>query len=84
MSEIMNDLYYMITERIGQQSMQNKELTLLMARKCALVDEIIFRLGRDGEDLLDALTELESKIETIHDKALFHEALCLGTQISFS
>ena len=84
MSEIMNELYYMITERIGQQSMQEQEMKLLMARKCALADEIIFRLGRDGEDLLDALTELESKIETIHDKALFHEALHLGTRISFS
>ena len=68
MSEIMNELYYMITERIGQQSMQDKELTLLMARKCALVDEIIFRLGRDGEDLLDALTELESKTKRFFTK----------------
>ncbi len=84
MSEIMNELYYMITERIGQQSMQDKELTLLMARKCALVDEIIFRIGEDGEALLDAMAELDSKINAILEKALFHEALHLGTQISFS
>ena len=84
MSEIMNELYYMITERIGQQSMQDKELTLLMARKCALADEIIFRLGEDGEALLDAMAELDSKINAILEKALFHEALHLGTRISFS
>ena len=84
MSEIMNELYYMITERIGQQSMQEQEMQLLMARKCALADEIIFRIGEDGEDLLDALAELDSKIDTILDKALFQEALHLGTQISFS
>lgn len=84
MSEIMNELYYMITERIGQQSMQDKELTLLMARKCALTDEIIFRIGEDGEALLDAMAELDSKINAILEKALFQEALRLGTQISFS
>ena len=84
MSEIMNELYYMITERIGQQSMQDKELTLLMARKCALTDEIIFRIGEDGEALLDAMAELDSKINKKKKKALFHEALHLGTRISFS
>lgn len=84
MNELMDDIYYMVTERIDQQSMQNREMKLLMARKCALADEIVFRLGENGENLLEALTELDSEMEAIRDKALFHEALHLGTQISFN
>ena len=81
MTELMNEFYYMISERVDQQNMRDKEVKLLMARKCALADEIIFRLGEDGDNLLDELTDLDSRIEAIRDKTLFQAALRFGTEI---
>lgn len=82
MSEIMNKIYYMVSERVGQQCAQDKDTRLLLQRKCALVDEIIFRLGADGEELMDGLTDLSAELETIQDKALFRAALSLGVEVA--
>ena len=82
MDEIMNNIYYMLLERIGQQCGNDLEAKILRRRKIALIDEIILRLGEDGDDLMDTLTNLDADLETIHDKALFQAALNLGIQMA--
>lgn len=61
--------------------MQGVRTKILMRRKSALQDEIGLRIGDDGEELLDKLADLDADIETIHDKAMFREALRLGAEI---
>ena len=76
----MNRIYYMMTEEIGQQCARDTEVEILMRRNCALIDEIALRLGAEGEELMDGLTDLSADLETIHDKALFRAALSLGVE----
>jgi len=82
MTKIMNELYYMIEEQAGQELMGDKEVTSLERRKFALQDEVIRRLGGDGEELLEGIADLDLKLETIHDKALFRAAVQLGAELA--
>ena len=84
MNDIMNEIYYMLTERIGQQCMKDESVKVLLIRKCALMDEIMLRLGRDGEKLMDDWAELDSELNDRQSKALFQTALCLGTKIALN
>lgn len=84
MNDIMNEIYYMLIERIGQQCIKDESVKVLLIRKCALMDEIILRLGKDGEKLMDDLAALSSEINDLQDKALFQTALCLGTKIALN
>lgn len=78
----MDKIYDMITEEVDEQCAQNKEVKTLLRRKCALIDEIIVRLGRDGDELMDGLTDLSTELETIHDKALFRAGVQLGVELT--
>lgn len=80
MSDMMNELYYMLEERIGQECAKDEEVKALMERKSAVVDEIVRRVGREGEDLWDGLTVLGAELEEIYRRALFQAALCLGVE----
>lgn len=82
MSEIMDKIYDMITEEVDEQCAQIKEVKTLLGRKCALVDEIIVRIGPEGDELMDGLTDLSAELETIHDKALFRAAVRLGAELT--
>lgn len=82
MSEMMNELYYILTEEIGRQCMKEEAIKVLMIRQCALMDEIMLRLGEDGEKLMDRLADLKSEMDDMQSKALFRAALCLGTKIT--
>ena len=84
MTDIMNEIYYMLIERIGQQCMKDEETKVLMIRRCALMEEIILRLGDDGEELMDNLTDLGAELDDRQNKALFQTALCLGTKIALN
>lgn len=84
MSELMNEIYYMLTERIGQETAQDKEVKILSLRKCVITDEIIIRLGDKGNDLIDELTNVNAELENIHGMALFRAALHLGTEAAAS
>ena len=84
MNDIMNEIYYMLIERIGQQCMKNESVKVLLIRKCALMDEIILRLGKDGEQLMDDLANLSAEIDDVQNKALFQASLCLGTKIALN
>lgn len=84
MNDIMNEIYYMLTERIGQQCMKDESVKVLLIRKCALINEIILRLGKDGEKLMDDLTGLSAEIDELQSKALFQTSLCLGTKIALN
>lgn len=55
MSEMMDEIYYMMAEQVGQQCAHETEMKILMKRKCALIDEIMLRIGDGGEDLLAAV-----------------------------
>ena len=82
MTTLINDLYYMVEHQIGQLGLQTETEKELTARQYALEDEILLRLGEGGEDLLEALANLNLELETIHDQALFRAAMQLGTEIA--
>ena len=82
MTKVLDEFYYIVDDWAGQQYEQSEEAKTLMARRSCLKEEIMRRLGADGESLLDALNDLNLSLEDIHDKALFQAALSLGTEIA--
>ena len=84
MTELLRKLYYMVEDWIGQQNLKEEEIRKLEARQEALQEQIILRLGEDdnGREMMEALADLNLKLETIHDEALFRAAMELGTQIA--
>ena len=82
MTEILRKLYYIVEDRIGQHEFEDETEKELMARQDALQEEIILRLGEDGREMMEHLADLNIKLETIHDQALFRAAMQLGTQIA--
>lgn len=82
MSEFMNNIYYMMVEKIGQQCAGDTEMKILMRRKCVLIDEIILRIGENGGDLMDTMSDLDASIGDIQSKALFRAALSLGAEMA--
>lgn len=82
MSEIMNEIYYMVEEQAGQGLLKDEEAKSLEKRRSALWDEVIQRLGEDGQEIQEVIRNLDLELETIHDKALFRTALSLGAQIA--
>lgn len=81
MSEIMNEIYYMIEERTGQELLDDEEVKNLEARREALWDEVIHRLGEGGEEIREVIKNLDLELDTIYEKALFRAALRLGALI---
>lgn len=82
MTELINKLYYMVEDWVGQSDLQDEEIKNLEARQEALQEKIILRLGDDGRDMMEALSNLNLELETFHDQALFRAAMQLGTQIA--
>lgn len=82
MNNLIRSLYYMVEEWAGQQYEGSEEANVLLARRSELKEEIAFRLGEDGQVLLDALSDLTLSLEDIHDEALFRAAMQLGTEIA--
>ena len=82
MNKIVNELYYMIDEWAGQQYEMDEETKSLEERKLALQDEIARRIGEDGQDMVEALANLNLELDTIHDRALFRAAVSLGTELA--
>lgn len=82
MEELIRSLYYMVEDWVGQHDLQGEEIKALEARQEALQEKIILRLGEDGQDMMEALADLNLRVETIHDEALFRAAMGLGAQIA--
>ena len=82
MTKIMNKIYYMLVEQIGQENAQRQEVKALMHRKCAVLDAIALRIGEDGSNMLDELANLDAELGTIHDKTLFRAAVSLGAELA--
>lgn len=82
MENIIRSLYYMVEDWMGQHESSDEETKKLMARQDALQEEIIRRLGADGQDTMEVLADLNLKLETVHDEALFRAAMQLGTEIA--
>lgn len=82
MNKIVNELYYMIDEWAGQQYEMDEGTKSLEERKQALQDEIARRIGEDGQDMVEALANLNLELDTIHDRALFRAAVSLGTELA--
>ena len=81
MRKIMNEIYYMVEDQAGQELFRDEEAKSLEDQREALWDEVIRRLGEDGEEIREVIQNLDMELETIHDKALFRVALSLGAQI---
>ncbi len=81
MTEIINELYYMVEDRTGQELLGDEEVKSLEEQRCALWDEVIHRLGEDGEGIREVIRNLDLELETIHDKALFRAAVRLGAEL---
>lgn len=82
MTKIMNEIYYMLEDQAGQELLGDEEAKSLEERRGALWDEVIRRLGEDGEEIREVIRNLDLELEDIHDKALFRAALRLGAQIA--
>ena len=82
MTKLMNELYYMVEDWVGQHDLQDEKTKNLETRLDALQNQIILRLGEDGQELMEALTGLALELEVIHDQALFRAAMRLGAQIA--
>ena len=82
MEDIIRSLYYMVEDWMGQHEASDEEAKKLIARQDALQEEIIQRLGEGGRDMMEALSDLNLELETIHDEALFRAAMGLGAQIA--
>lgn len=82
MTEIIHSLFHMVDDWADRQSMDNPKMKELLSRQGALQDEIILRLGDDGQDMMEALANLNLQLEAIHDQALFRAAMRLGTEIA--
>lgn len=82
MEDIIRSLYYMVDDWMGQHKSEDEELKKLMARQAALKEEIISRLGENGQDMMETLSNLNLELEDIHDEALFRAAMELGVQIA--
>ena len=80
MRDLIDELYYMVEDRLGQQELEDETQRALSAKRGALQDEIILRLGKDGRKLLETLIEVDMELETIHDQALFRTAMGLGAR----
>lgn len=82
MTELIDKLYYMMEDWIGQYDLQGREINELEARQEELRQDIARRLGENGQELMEALADLNLRVETIHDQALFRAAMGLGAQIA--
>lgn len=82
MNDIIRSLYYMVEDWIGQHDLMDEETRGLEGRQEAIQGEIIRRLGEGGQDMMETLADLNLKLETIHDEALFRAAMGLGAQIA--
>ena len=67
---------------MGQYELADEEVRSLEARQEALQNEIILRLGEDGQELMETLAGLNMELELIHDRTLFRAAMGLGAQIA--
>lgn len=82
MTEIINELYYMVEDQTGQGLMRDEEAKRLEDQRSALWDEVIHRIGEDGDEIREVIRNLDLKLETIHDKALFRAAVQLGVELA--
>lgn len=82
MTEIIQNIFHMVDEWTDEQSIHDPKLKELSDLQDALQEEIIQRLGEGGRDMMEALSNLNLELETIHDEALFRAAMELGVQIA--
>lgn len=82
MTELIDKLYFMMEDYVGQHDLMDEKIKRLESRQDTLQSEIILRLGEDGQELMEALSNLNLELETIHDQALFRAAVQLGTEIA--
>lgn len=82
MFKIMNELYYMVDAWAGQQYENDEKTKGLEAQKSALQEEIARRVGEDGQEMLEELSDLSLKLEDIHDQALFRASLRLAIEMT--
>ena len=81
MSEILNELYYMVDAWAGQQYENNEEARGIEAQRFALQEEIARRVGEGGQEMVEELSNLWLKLEDIHDEALFRASLRLMAEM---
>lgn len=82
MTKMMEELYYIMEDYVDRNNMIDEEAKKLETRQEALQEEIILRLGEGGQELMEALADLNLRLETIHDQALFRAAMGLGARIA--
>lgn len=82
MTELIQHLFYMVDEWVDQHYIKSAEAKKLLAQRAALQEEMSRRLGEDGWDMLETLSDLNLRLEDIHGEALFRAAMELGTRIA--
>lgn len=82
MEKIINELYYMVDTWASQQYEGSEEAKGLEGQKLALQEEIARRVGENGWEMLEELSNLNLKLEDIHDQALFRASLRLAIEMT--
>lgn len=81
MSELMNELYYMMEDQVGQELIRDEAVKSLEDQRRAWWDKLIHRFGEDGEEIREVIRDLDLELETIHDQALFRAAVRFGAEL---
>ena len=82
MNELIEKLYFMLEDYLGQYELEDEETRSLEIRRDALQSDIILRLGEDGQELMESLAGFNMELELIHNQTLFRAAMGLGAQIA--
>lgn len=77
----MQELYYMVDTWASQQYEGSEEAKGLEGQKAALQEEIARRVGENGQEMLEELSNLNLELEDIHDQALFRASLRLAIEM---
>lgn len=72
----------MVDDWAGQQYENNEETRELEGQKFALREEIARRVGENGWEMLEELSNLNLRLEDIHDQALFRASLRLAIEMT--
>lgn len=67
MDKIMDELYYMVEDQVGQELIRDEAVKSLEDQRRAWWDKLIHRFGEDGEEIREVIRGLDLELETIHD-----------------
>lgn len=81
MSDLIEDLYYLVEERLHPTFLNDPEYLRLKKASTQLWNETAAALGPDGQKRLDALYDAEADENRFWRLAMFRHTLTLGLEL---